>query len=71
MFFIMLSTQKLLSKGMLSELIDEGFHELTRDLSLLKKFNENILISLIMKSAKRGFFFNGIFLISFCFYLFI
>lgn len=55
MFFIMLSTQKLLSKGTLNELINEGFHELTQDLRLLK-FNENILISLIMKSAKRVIF---------------
>ena len=52
----MLSTQKLLSKGMLNELINEGFHELTQDPSLLKKFNESILSSLIMKSAKRVFF---------------
>lgn len=49
----MLSTQKLLNKGVMNELINESFCGLTQDLSLLKKFNENVLSSLIMNSATR------------------
>ena len=47
------STQKLLNKGVLNKLINESFCGLTQDLSLLKKFNENVLSSLIMNSATR------------------
>lgn len=38
----MLSTQKLLNKGVLNELINEGFHGLTQDLSFLKNLRENV-----------------------------
>lgn len=53
MIFIVLSTQRLLNKGVLNELINKGFHGLSQDLNLLKKFHENILSSLIMNSATR------------------